>query len=127
MAGVNTDQDLEKAKGPTILKVHEREAIMSSVKWVDEMAHDNPYDVDQEDLDRVNCKFYVHGDDPCYNAQGEDMNEILASIGRFKLIKRTTGISTTDITGRLLKLLEPDTPVGLSSANNLRFAEPPKQ
>ena len=34
------------------------------------------------------------------------MNEVLASIGRFKLIKRTTGISTTDITGRLLKLLE---------------------
>ena len=96
------------------------------------MAHDNPYDVDPEDLDRVNCLYYVHGDDPCYNAQGDDMNEILAAMGRFKLIKRTTGISTTDITGRLLKLLEPDTPEPKmngesNSINRVRFAEPPKQ
>ena len=46
VAGVNTDEDLMQAKGPTILKVHEREAIMGAIKWVDEVAHDNPYDVD---------------------------------------------------------------------------------
>ena len=68
VAGVNTDEDLMMAKGPTILKVHEREAIMGAIKWVDEIAQDNPYDVDTADLDRVNCQFYVHGDDPCYNA-----------------------------------------------------------
>jgi len=43
-----------------------------------------------------------------YNAAGENMNEILGAVDRFKMIKRTTGISTTDITGRLLKLLEPE-------------------
>lgn len=103
---------------------------MGAIKWVDEVAHDNPYDVDCADLDRVNCQFYVHGDDPCYNAQGENMNEVLASIGRFKLIKRTTGISTTDITGRLLKLLDTEEATNGTNHTNItvkRFAEPPKQ
>ena len=81
----------------------------------------------------MNCQFYVHGDDPVYNAAGENMNEILGGLGRFKMIKRTTGISTTDITGRLLKLLEPDTdkdgPSTSTSKDSgkFKFIEPPKQ
>ena len=58
--------------------MHEREAIISSVKWVDEISHDNPYDVDFEHLDRVNCQFYIHGDDPVYNDKGEDFCQLLA-------------------------------------------------
>ena len=102
------DSAIEAAKGPTILKEHERIAIISAVKWVDEVCHHSPYDVDETQLDKVNCQFYVHGDDPVYNALGENMNEVLGAVNRFKMIKRTTGISTTDITGRLLKLLEPE-------------------
>ena len=102
------DSAIEAAKGPTILKEKERAAIISAVKWVDEICLHSPYDVDEEQLDKVNCQYYVHGDDPVYNAAGENMNEILGAINRFKMIKRTTGISTTDITGRLLKLLETD-------------------
>lgn len=32
------DSEIEKAKGPTILKENERGAILSAVKWVDEVA-----------------------------------------------------------------------------------------
>ena len=67
MAGCVTDEELLKAKGPTVLTEHERKAVVGAVKWVDEISHNNPYDVDTADLDRVNCQFYVHGDDPCYN------------------------------------------------------------
>ena len=97
---------------------------------MDEICLHSPYDVDEAQLDKVNCQYYVHGDDPVYNAAGENMNEILGALNRFKMIKRTTGISTTDITGRLLKLLEPedesDGPFSTTSQNS-RFAEPPKQ
>ena len=57
------------------------------------------------------------------------MNDILAAEGRFKLVKRTTGISTTDITGRLLKLLDTEEPTnGIEIGPlNSRFSEPPKQ
>ncbi len=58
-------------------------------------------------LDRYNCQYYAHGDDPCY-VDGVDMCEQLASIGRFKQFKRTTGVSTTNITGKLLRLVEQD-------------------
>jgi DNA-binding HxlR family transcriptional regulator len=37
---------------------------------------------------------------------GVDMCAELASIGRFKQFKRTTGVSTTNITGKLLRLVE---------------------
>lgn len=128
VCGPNTDEAIKLAKGPTILKEHERAAILEAVKWVDEICYNSPYDVDEEQLDKVNCQYYVHGDDPVYNAQGECMNDILSGINRFKLIKRTTGISTTDITGRLLKLLEPDTPASAATnALNSRMVDPPKQ
>jgi len=36
------------------------------------------------------------------------VNEYLTGIGRFKEIVRTTGVSTTDLTGKLLNLLDPE-------------------
>lgn len=38
---------------------------------------------------------------------GVNVNELLKSINRFKEVRRTTGISTTDLTGKLLDLLKP--------------------
>jgi len=56
------------------------------------------------------------------------MTELLLSVNRFKFIKRTTGISTTDITGRLLKLLDTDENGAEPSIGLIdRFTEPPKQ
>ena len=54
------------------------------------------------------------------------MNDILKEMGRFKEIKRTTGISTTDITSRLLALLKPENEE-LPSGNSQKFKNPPKQ
>ena len=48
----------------------------------------------------------MHGDDPIVSADGTNICEELSKIGRFKVFKRTTGISTTNITGRLLRLIE---------------------
>ena len=50
----------------------------------------------------------MHGHDPIFDEHGNDICQALKDIGRFKMIKRTTGISTTDLTGRLLDLLEPE-------------------
>ena len=109
VVGANTDQAIYEAKGPTILKLHERNQIIEAVKWADEtIKTGTPYDCSIEYLEEINCTAYVHGDDPVYNAAGECYTDILKTYGRFKEIRRTTGISTTDITAKLLNLLQPD-------------------
>jgi ethanolamine-phosphate cytidylyltransferase len=55
-------------------------------------------------LDRYNCQYYAHGDDPVIAADGTDMCAVLSGQGRFKMFKRTEGVSTTDIVGKLLLL-----------------------
>ncbi len=46
----------------------------------------------------------MHGDDPVFNPDGSDSYGPFKEAGRFKLLKRTEGVSTTDIVGRLLLL-----------------------
>ena len=46
--------------------------------------------------------FIVHGDDPCITADGKDAYATAKDRGRFKMIKRTEGVSTTDIVGRMM-------------------------
>jgi glycerol-3-phosphate cytidylyltransferase-like family protein len=57
-----------------------------------------------QDIDINNCDFIAHGDDPVLNPDGSDTYGPFKEAGRFKVIKRTEGISTTDIVGRLLLL-----------------------
>ena len=103
--GTNSDEDILKYKGPTILNVNERSEILRAVKWTDEVHAPTPYEPSVEILDQFNCHYYIHGDDPVI-CDGVNINELLAGMGRFKEIRRTTGVSTTDLTGKLLKLIE---------------------
>lgn len=106
VAGACSEAEIAKAKGPSVLTSEERIAIVRAVKWVDEAHIDTPYDVDESVLDKYNCQYFIHGDDPVFTADGEDMCQLLRNKDRFKVVKRTTGISTTDITGKLLSVLD---------------------
>jgi ethanolamine-phosphate cytidylyltransferase len=46
----------------------------------------------------------THGDDLVLAADGSDTYGQFKEAGRFKIFKRTEGVSTTDIVGRLLSL-----------------------
>lgn len=46
--------------------------------------------------------YVVHGDDPCFTADGQDAYAYAKSIGVYREFKRTEGVSTTDIVGRML-------------------------
>jgi len=52
--------------------------------------------------DKLNCDFCVHGDDLATTPDGQDAYGKVKEAGRMKVIKRTEGISTTDLVGRLL-------------------------
>lgn len=70
------------------------------------------------------CDFYAHGDDPVYDENGDNFLDILDKKGKFGLIKRTTGVSTTDITGKLMRIVDDE-----SSSNGPvdLIKDPPKQ
>jgi len=123
--GPNSDEEIERAKGPTILNGQERAEVLRALKWGEEVVVDTPYDPSIEVLDQFNCQFYIHGDDPVI-INGVNINEKLKEMGRFKEVRRTTGISTTDLTGKLLKLIEPDEEESKASPMSQLVVDPPK-
>lgn len=104
VVGVNSDAEILKNKGPPVLTCKERAEILRACKWVDEVYEDTEYTVTIETLDRYNCQYYAHGDDAVFDSEGNDICGMLAKAGRFKMFKRTEGVSTTDIVGKLLLL-----------------------
>lgn len=102
--GVNSDEDLLKNKGPTVLNVKERSEILRHCKFIDRVVENTPYTPTFSLLESEGCNFYAHGDDPCIDSEGVDILDRFKSQGKLKMFKRTEGVSTTDLTGRLLAL-----------------------
>ena len=80
----------------------ERLRIARAIKWVDEVYADAPLTTSVATLDKYNCDFGVHGDDVSINALGEDTFATVKAAGRYREVKRTAGVSTTDLVGRML-------------------------
>jgi len=104
VVGVHSDADILKNKGPTVMKEEERYKAVAACKWVDEVAPGSPYVTELKVMDEYGCDFCVHGDDLVTAADGTDCYAAVKDAGRFKVVKRTTGISTTDLVGRMLLL-----------------------
>lgn len=102
--GIISDASVFQSKGPPILKWEERSEIISACKWVDEVCEQDSYNPTMAQIDAQNCDFMTHGDDLVLAADGFDTYSPFKDAGRFKVFKRTEGISTTDIVGRLLSL-----------------------
>lgn len=77
--------------------------MVSAVKWVDEVIPDAPYAITEDFMkklfDEYNIDYIIHGDDPCILPDGSDAYALAKKAGRYKQIKRTEGVSSTDIVG----------------------------
>ncbi|XP_068177768.1 ethanolamine-phosphate cytidylyltransferase [Antennarius striatus] len=102
IVGVHTDEEIAKHKGPPVFTEEERYKIVRSIKWVDEIVEAVPYVTTLATLDEYNCDFCVHGDDITLTAEGKDSYEEVKREGRYRECKRTQGVSTTDLVGRML-------------------------
>lgn len=106
VVGINPTVEIMMHKGPPVMTDHERLMAVQSVKWVDEVLVDVPYEVTPEFLDKLitqyQIDFIVHGDDPCIGKDGQDVYAAVKAQGRFRAVKRTEGVSSTDIVGRML-------------------------
>lgn len=63
---------------------------------------DAPYVTQLNFISFFGCKYVVHGDDITSDSSGEDCYRFVKTAGRFKVVKRTPSISTTDLVGRML-------------------------
>jgi len=102
VVGVHSDKEITKHKGPTVFTEQERYTMVRSCKWVDEVVEGAPYIASVETLDQYNCDFVCHGEDITLDADGRDAYEHVKKCGRLRTIKRTEGISTTELVGRML-------------------------
>lgn len=106
VVGVVSDDEITANKGPPVTPLSERMIMVSAVKWVDEVIPDAPYAITEEFMkklfDEYNIDYIIHGDDPCILPDGTDAYALAKKAGRYKQIKRTEGVSSTDIVGRML-------------------------
>jgi len=108
LVGVVNDAEIRRCKGPPVCDERERVEMVEACKWVDGVITDVPYEVTDAFTDELFAKydvdFVVHGDDPCLAPDGSDAYAYPKRIGKYREIKRTEGVSTTDIVGRLLRM-----------------------
>ncbi|KAJ9693526.1 hypothetical protein PVL29_009466 [Vitis rotundifolia] len=128
VVGVVSDAEITANKGPPVTPLNERffhyfmcycsiispllkiagfrMIMVSAVKWVDEVIPDAPYAITEDFMkklfDEYNIDYIIHGDDPCILPDGTDAYALAKKAGRYKQIKRTEGVSSTDIVGRML-------------------------
>ena len=102
VCGLNSDADVAKAKGKTLMDIKERSSLAGSSKWIGELALDTPYTPTIETLDKYECDYLAHGDDIPTNEHGNTIYDEIIAKKRLRVFRRTEGISTTVIRGRLL-------------------------
>ncbi|ODA78201.1 hypothetical protein RJ55_05581 [Drechmeria coniospora] len=100
--GVHSDEDILANKGPTVMNLEERLAATDACRWVTRSVGHAPYVTDLDYITHHGCRYVVHGDDITSDSDGNDCYRFVKSAGRFKMVKRSPGISTTDLVGRML-------------------------
>ncbi len=120
--GVHSDEAILENKGPTVMTLQERwlppppgscvrcasrltgrsVAAIDACRWVTQSVPHAPYVTQLDWISHFGCKYVVHGDDVTSDSAGEDCYRFVKAAGRFKVVRRTPSISTTDLVGRML-------------------------
>jgi ethanolamine-phosphate cytidylyltransferase len=77
-------------------------AAVDACRWSTKSIPYAPYVTSLPWISHYGCWYVVHGDDITSDAGGEDCYRFVKAAGRFLVVKRTPGISTTDLVGRML-------------------------
>jgi ethanolamine-phosphate cytidylyltransferase len=102
LVGVHSDEAIMENKGPTVMRLDERVMAVEACRWATKAIPKAPYVTSLPWITHYGCWFVVHGDDITSDSSGQDCYRFVKQAGRFKVVKRTPGISTTDLVGRML-------------------------
>ncbi|CAK7211401.1 choline phosphate cytidylyltransferase [Sporothrix curviconia] len=100
--GVHSDEAILENKGPTVMLLRERIFAVEACRWVTKSVPNAPYVTSLDWVTHFGCRYVVHGDDITSDGSGEDCYRFVKAANRFKVVKRTPSISTTDLVGRML-------------------------
>ncbi len=101
VVGVLSDDTAASYKRRPIMTLAERVTVIESCRYVDEVIEDAPFQVSEAFLDEHAITTVVHGDD--LTPQGaESVYGPAAAAGKLTFIRRTGGISTTQLIQRVL-------------------------
>lgn len=116
VVGVIADSEIARCKGPPVMSQEERAVMAEACKWVDCVVMGVEYYVTPEILERVGCDYVVHGDDIAIRKDtGTDAYADVRAAGKLKIVKRTEGISTTEMVGKMLLMTHTETVAELES------------
>lgn len=104
IVGVHSDEDITKHKGPPIMTLEERVSAVEGCRWVDETVPNAPYTTSIEVMKQYGCDFCVHGNDITTLCDGADCYAEVKKAGLYREVRRTQGVSTTELVGRMLTL-----------------------
>ncbi|KAF7714323.1 Cytidylyltransferase domain-containing protein [Penicillium ucsense] len=102
VVGIHSDEAILENKGPTVMSLDERVAAVDACRWATLSVPHAPYVTYLPWVSHYGCEYVVHGDDITSDSDGNDCYRFVKAAGRFKVVKRTPGISTTDLVGRML-------------------------
>jgi ethanolamine-phosphate cytidylyltransferase len=122
VVGIHSDDAILENKGPTVMTLQERSVpqliinpvcftyrhclvsviAVEACRWVSMSVPHAPYVTSLPWVSHYGCYYVVHGDDITSDSNGEDCYRFVKAAGRFLVVKRTPGISTTDLVGRML-------------------------
>ncbi|EAT87447.1 hypothetical protein SNOG_05056 [Parastagonospora nodorum SN15] len=102
LVGVHSDEAILENKGPTVMRLNERVMAVEACRWATKAVPKAPYVTSLPWITHYGCQYVVHGDDITSDSDGKDCYRYVKAAGRFKVVKRTPGISTTDLVGRML-------------------------
>ncbi|PSN68678.1 Nucleotidylyl transferase [Corynespora cassiicola Philippines] len=102
LVGVHSDEAILENKGPTVMRLDERIMAVEACRWATKAIPKAPYVTSLPWITHYGCWYVVHGDDITSDSNGQDCYRFVKAAGRFKVVKRTPGISTTDLVGRML-------------------------
>lgn len=102
LVGLHSDEEIAENKGPTVMNLAERTAAVNACRFSTLCVPHAPYVTSLPWISHYGCQYVVHGDDITSDADGNDCYRFVKKAGRMKIVKRTPGISTTDLVGRML-------------------------
>ena len=99
LVGVCSDEAVRANKRDPILKMEERVASVAGCRYVDEVVPDAPWIMDAAWIEKHRIDLVVHGDDYSQD-QIDRIYDVPISMGIFRTVLYTPGISTTEIIRR---------------------------
>lgn len=104
--GLHSDEEILKNKGSLpVMRLLERCYHVSHIRWVTPkgVVKDVPYVTELDHgVNDAFCEYVLHGDDLVCDADGKDCYYNVRQENRFLIVKRTEGVSTTEIIQRIL-------------------------